>query len=76
MPTCTPSDSWLLILTSLSPALAALLSATALWVAARARTTSRDAQSISQAVGHRSGLLPERRKSSGSPPGARERRKW
>lgn len=35
-------------LVSISPALSALLSATALWVASRARTTSRDAQQTSQ----------------------------
>jgi hypothetical protein len=43
----TSCASWLSVLESLSPAVAALLSATALWVASRARSTSRDAQSIS-----------------------------
>jgi hypothetical protein len=37
-----------IILTSLLPPVAALLSATALWVASRARSTSEVARSISQ----------------------------
>ncbi len=51
----TPLDtscvSWLAVLESLSPAVAGLLSAIALWVASRARSTSKDAQSTSQALG-------------------------
>lgn len=50
MPDCTPGVSWPQFLVSLSPALAGLLSATALWVASRARTTSQDAQQTSQAA--------------------------
>jgi hypothetical protein len=44
----TCSDYWPRILDSLLPPVAGLLSATALWVASRARGTSRDAQSTSQ----------------------------
>lgn len=47
---CTPSAYWLPILTYVLPPVGALLSATALWVASQARTTSVDAQSTSQAA--------------------------
>jgi Flp pilus assembly protein TadB len=47
MPPCISHDSWGPFLVSVSPAVAALLSAIALWVASRARTTSKDVQSIS-----------------------------
>lgn len=50
MPECTLSPYWGSILTSLLPPAAALLSAIALWVASRARGTSVDAQSTSQAA--------------------------
>lgn len=45
---CTQSAYWQPILGSLLPPAAALLSAIALWVAAKARTISADAQSTSQ----------------------------
>lgn len=47
MPTCTPSVYWQLILTYVLPPAGALLSATALWVASRARSTSQVALSTS-----------------------------
>jgi hypothetical protein len=72
---CTPNDYWPLILAYVLPPVGAVLSATALWVASRARTTSQDAQSISQAVGHSSGLLPERRTPNASHLVVRARRK-
>lgn len=50
MPDATPCPSWLSFLLSLSPALSALLSAIGLWVASRARTTSRVAQQTSEAA--------------------------
>lgn len=46
----TCSTSWQPFLVSLSPAVCALLSAIALWVAARARIISKDAQQTSQAT--------------------------
>lgn len=46
-PTCTPSGYWLLILTYVLPPVGALLSATALWVASRARGISSVALSTS-----------------------------
>ena len=45
---CTPTAYWQPILVSLLPPVSALLSATALWVASRARITSRDAQETSR----------------------------
>jgi hypothetical protein len=75
MPDCMPSDYWLLILTYVLPPLGALLSATSLWVAARARTISGDARSTSRAVAHATGVLPERRVRSALRPGAPDRRK-
>ena len=50
MQPCTSPAYWPLILDWLLPPAAALLSAIGLWVASRARTTSRDAQSTSQAA--------------------------
>ena len=47
-PDSTCSESWQPFLLSLSPAVCALLSAIALWVASQARSTSRDAQQTSQ----------------------------
>jgi hypothetical protein len=61
---CTPAAYWPLILTFVLPPAGAVLSAIALWVASKARTTSQDAQSTSQAVAISSGLLPERREHS------------
>lgn len=49
-PEDTCSTSWQPFLVSLSPALGALLSAIALWVASQARSTSRDALQTSQAA--------------------------
>jgi hypothetical protein len=47
---CTPSASWQLVLAYVLPPVGALLSAIALWVAAKARSISSDAQSTSQAA--------------------------
>jgi hypothetical protein len=58
MLSCTPADFWQGIVTYVLPPLGALLSATALWVASRARSTSQDAQSTSLALADRSGTLP------------------
>ncbi len=60
MPDCTPVDFWQGILTYVLPPLGGLLSATALWVASRAASTSRDAQSTSLDLANRSGTLPAR----------------
>ncbi len=74
MLSCTPADYWPAILTYVLPPLGALLSATALWVASRARSTSLDVQSTSLALADHSGTLPsscERRASrtsTGTPP--------
>ncbi len=71
-PCSTLGSSLPLILTSLLPPVAALLSATALWVASRARSTSKDAQSTSLAVADSYGALPlplERRGSRRGVPG-------
>ncbi len=68
MLSCTPVDYWPDILRYVLPPLGALLSAIALWVAARAATTSRAAQSTSLALADRSGTLPsalERRTEKG-----------
>jgi hypothetical protein len=50
MPDCTPSDYWPLILAYVLPPVGAVLSAIALWVAARARSISVDGLSTSQAA--------------------------
>lgn len=50
MPDCTPAFYWTPILAYVLPPAGALLSAIALWVASRARTTSVDAQQTSQAA--------------------------
>lgn len=68
MPECTPSASWLLALTYVLPPVGALLSATALWVASLARTTSKDALLTSAAVARRSDMAPRSRGRRGSPP--------
>lgn len=46
----TCSTSWPSVLLSYSPAVGGLLSAIALWVASRARSTSKDAQLTSEAA--------------------------
>jgi len=58
MLSCTPADFWLATATYVLPPLGALLSATALWVAARARTISEAARSTSLAAADRSNTLP------------------
>ena len=75
MPDCTPSAYWPLILNSLLPPAAALLSATALWVASRARSTSTDAQETSQAAVALSLLQSEPPVPNGYPSDAPDRRK-
>ncbi len=50
MPDCTLSASWQQALVYVLPPVGALLSAIALWVAAKARSISGDAQSTSQAA--------------------------
>lgn len=50
MPDCTPAFYWTPVLTYVLPPAGALLSAIALWVAARARGTSQVAQETSQAA--------------------------
>jgi hypothetical protein len=59
MPNCMPADFWPAILAYVLPPLGALLSATALWVAAHAASISKDAQSISRAVADSSNTLPD-----------------
>jgi hypothetical protein len=59
MPDCTPSAYWPLILAYVLPPVGALLSATALWVASRARTTSAVALSTSLEIADSSGLLSQ-----------------
>ncbi len=68
---CTPVDFWLGIGTFVLPPLGALLSATALWVASLARSTSKDARSMSLGLADRSNTLPARleRRRSGPPAG-------
>jgi hypothetical protein len=75
MPDCTPSASLQLILTYVLPPVGALLSATALWVASLARTTSRDARSTSEAAVALSLLDAEPPSRSASATGARGPRK-
>lgn len=50
MPECMPDAFWSQFLAYVSPAAAALLSATALWVASRARGTSEDARATLEAL--------------------------
>lgn len=75
IPDCTSSASFSLILTYVLPPVGALLSATALWVAARARSTSVDAQSTSLAVADSFDSLPEPLERRGSRPRVRVRKK-
>ena len=56
---CTPSAYWPLILAYVLPPVGALLSAIALWVASKARTTSEDVRSTSLAALDSLHLLPE-----------------
>lgn len=58
---CTPSAYWQPILVYVLPPVGALLSATALWVASKARSTSLDVQSTSRVAALSSSLLPEQR---------------
>ena len=74
-PCSTLASSLPLILASLLPPVGAVLSAIALWVASRARSTSEDALSTSQAIGHSLHVLPERREHSASPKDAQDQRK-
>ncbi len=72
---CTSQDYWMRSLELLLPPVAALLSATALWVAARARSTFKDEQRmLSSLVAsvQRSEPPPEPNE---SPPRARDRKK-
>lgn len=55
---CTPSASWALALAYVLPPVGALLSATALLVASRARSTSVAARSTSEALLRTSGQVP------------------
>ena len=75
MPPCTSPVYWQPILDWLLPPAAALLSATGLWVASRARTTSRDAQQTSQAAVSLSLLQAEPPGRSESPPDAPDQKK-
>jgi hypothetical protein len=70
-----PCNSWPDVLVSLSPALSGLLSATALLVASRARTTSKDAQQTSQAALSISLVQPDSHPPSGSGKAAPGRKK-
>ncbi len=75
MPDCTLSASWQQALVYVLPPVGALLSAIALWVAAKARSISGDAQSTSQAAVALSLLDSEPPVPRGYPPGAPDRRK-
>lgn len=75
MPSCTPTAYLPLILGYVLPPVAALLSATALWVASRARITSVDAQSTSRGVADSLQLLPEQLERRGSRTGVPVRKK-
>lgn len=66
---CTPSGYWLLALTYVLPPVGALLSATALWVASRARGTSQVALLTSLVPQLQSGE-PVRSSSGTEPPPA------
>ncbi len=71
----TPGDFWLSALTLLLPPVAALLSATALWVAARARSISQDGRSISQVAEQRSSEVLRSLDVNGCLPDALDQRK-
>ncbi len=61
---CTPADFWSGVLVYVLPPAGALLSATALLVASRARSTSQDAQVTLAAVARRSDTVPSTPESS------------
>lgn len=74
-PGCTPGDSWSSFLVGVSPAVSALLSAIALWVASRARSTYKDEQRILSDLvisTQRSSGQPEARGSRRAAPGRRK----
>ena len=75
MPDCTPSVYWPQFLAYVLPPVGALLSATALWVASKARGTSGDALSTSQAAVSLSLLAPSSPPVTGLPPTAPGQRK-
>lgn len=75
MHSCTLDASWQPVLALLLPPVGALLSAIALWVAARARSISVDAQSTSQGAVALSLLGSERLDASESRQAARDQRK-
>ncbi len=75
MPGCTPSAYWPQILAFVLPPVGALLSATALLVASKARTTSKDAHATSAAAVSLSLLQSEPPVPNVYPPDAPERRK-
>jgi pyrimidine deaminase RibD-like protein len=72
---CTPSAYWPLILAYVLPPVGAVLSAIALWVASKARSTSGDAHATSQAAVALSLLQAEPPVPNGYPPDAPDRRK-
>lgn len=72
---CTPSAFWQQFLVYVSPAVAALLSATALLVASRARGTSRDAQLTSEGAVQTLREAWLSHEANGSLPDALDRRK-
>ncbi len=75
IPDCTQSAYWPLILTYVLPPVGALLSAIALWVASRARSTSADAQQTSQGAVALSLLQAEPPVRNVYPPDAPDRRR-
>jgi hypothetical protein len=72
---CTPSAYWPLILAYVLPPVGAVLSATALLVASKARIISGDARATSQAAVALSLLQAEPPESNGYPADAPDRRK-
>lgn len=75
MPACTPTDFWSGVLVYVLPPGGALLSATALWVASRARTTSTVALSTSRVAERPSDTGRTRRGDSALARAARGRKK-
>ncbi len=72
---CTPSAYWPLVLAYVLPPVGALLSAIALLVASKARTTSKDAHATSAAAVSLSLMQAEPPVPNGYPPDAPDRRK-
>ncbi len=72
---CTPSAYWPLILAYVLPPAGAILSAIALWVASKARSTSVDARATSAAAVTLSLLQAEPPAPNAYPPDAPDRRK-